>query len=275
MKKNQIIKKSILFAVCILLAFVFVFPIIILVLNSFKSLKEIYMSVLSLPDALNFDNYKQAFSELDYFRSIRNSLTVTITVTAANVLCCSMAAWVLVRYKTRTSTIIFTAFSVAILVPFQCVMLPLLSLMGKLHLISMPGLMLVNLGFGSSMSIILFHGFIKNVPAELEEAAAIDGAGQIRVFFTIVMPLIRGISATVAILCVMSLWNDYLLPSLTINKKGLQTLPLKTFLFFGAYTKKWNLGSAALVMAIVPVVIFYVCCQKYIVKGVTEGAVKG
>lgn len=275
MKKNQIIKKSILFAVCILLAFVFVFPIIILLLNSFKSLKEIYMSVLSLPDTLNFDNYKQAFSELDYFRSIRNSLTVTITVTAANVLCCSMAAWVLVRYKTRTSTIIFTAFSVAILVPFQCVMLPLLSLMGKLHLISMPGLMLVNLGFGSSMSIILFHGFIKNVPAELEEAAAIDGAGQIRVFFTIVMPLIRGISATVAILCVMSLWNDYLLPSLTINKKGLQTLPLKTFLFFGAYTKKWNLGSTALVMAIVPVVIFYVCCQKYIVKGVTEGAVKG
>ena len=174
-----------------------------------------------------------------------------------------LRAWVLVRYKTRTSTIIFTAFSVAILVPFQCVMLPLLSLMGKLHLISMPGLMLVNLGFGSSMSIILFHGFIKNVPAELEEAAAIDGAGQIRVFFTIVMPLI------------MSLWNDYLLPSLTINKKGLQTLPLKTFLFFGAYTKKWNLGSAALVMAIVPVVIFYVCCQKYIVKGVTEGAVKG
>lgn len=275
MRKNQIIKKLILFAVCILLAFVFVFPIIILLLNSFKSLKEIYMSVLSLPEALNFDNYRQAFSELDYFRSIRNSLTVTVTVTAANVLCCSMAAWVLVRYKTRTSTIIFTAFSVAILVPFQCVMLPLLSLMGKLHLINMPGLMLVNLGFGSSMSIILFHGFIKNVPAELEEAAAIDGASQVRVFFTIVTPLIRGISATVAILCVMSLWNDYLLPSLTINKKGLQTLPLKTFLFFGAYTKKWNLGSAALVMAIVPVVIFYVCCQKYIVKGVTEGAVKG
>lgn len=275
MRKDQIIKKFILFAVCILLAFVFVFPIIILLLNSFKSLKEIYVSVLSLPNALNFDNYRQAFSELDYFRSIRNSLTVTITVTAANVLCCSMAAWVLVRYKTRTSAIIFTAFSVAILVPFQCVMLPLLSLMGKLHLINMPGLMLVNLGFGSSMSIILFHGFIKNVPAELEEAAAIDGASQVRVFFTIVTPLIRGISATVAILCVMSLWNDYLLPSLTINKKGLQTLPLKTFLFFGAYTKKWNLGSAALVMAIVPVVIFYVCCQKYIVKGVTEGAVKG
>ncbi len=275
MKKNRILKQSILILVCMLLAFVFLFPIIILLFNSFKSLKEIYLSVLAFPQTLNLENYIQAFSELDYFRSIRNSLTVTITVTTANVLCCSMAAWVLVRYKTRTSTVIFTMFSVAILVPFQCVMLPLLSLMGKLHLVNMPGLMLVNLGFGSSMSIILFHGFIKNVPAELEEAAAIDGAGQVRVFFTIVTPLIRGISATVAILNVMSLWNDYLLPSLTINKKGLQTLPLKTYLFFGAYTKKWNLGSAALVMAIVPVVVFYVCCQKYIVKGVTEGAVKG
>ena len=255
MKKNRILKQSSIMIVCTIFAFVILFPILILLFNSFKSLKEIYLSVLSLPD---------------YFRSIRNSLTVTITVTMANVLCCSMAAWVLVRYKTRTSSVIFTVFSVAILVPFQCVMLPLLSLMGKLHLVNMPGLMLVNLGFGSSMSIILFHGFIKNVPAELEEAAAIDGAGQVRIFFTIVTPLIRGISATVAILNVMGLWND-----LTINKKGLQTLPLKTYLFFGAYTKKWNLGSAALVMAIIPVVIFYVCCQKYIVKGVTEGAVKG
>lgn len=275
MKKNRILKQSSIMIVCTIFAFVILFPILILLFNSFKSLKEIYLSVLSLPETLNFDNYTQAFSELDYFRSIRNSLTVTITVTMANVLCCSMAAWVLVRYMTRTSSVIFTVFSVAILVPFQCVMLPLLSLMGKLHLVNMPGLMLVNLGFGSSMSIILFHGFIKNVPAELEEAAAIDGAGQVRIFFTIVTPLIRGISATVAILNVMGLWNDYLLPSLTINKKGLQTLPLKTYLFFGAYTKKWNLGSAALVMAIIPVVIFYVCCQKYIVKGVTEGAVKG
>lgn len=142
-------------------------------------------------------------------------------------------------------------------------------------MINMPGLMLVNLGFGSSMSIILFHGFIKNVPVELEEAAAIDGASQPRIFFTIVLPLIKGIAVTVAILNVMSLWNDYLLPSLTINKRGTQTLPLRTYLFFGAYTKKWNLGAAALIMAMIPIVIFYVACQKHIIKGVTEGAVKG
>ncbi|MDD7419849.1 MAG: carbohydrate ABC transporter permease [Ruminococcus sp.] len=275
MQKKKTISHILIIICCTILACIFIFPILLLFINSFKSLKEIYMSVLQLPKTLNLDNYISAFEELDYLGAIRNSLIVTCTVTTANILCCSMAAWVLVRYKTRISTFIFTMFSVAVLIPFQCVMLPLLTEMGILNMINMPGLMLVNLGFGSSMSIILFHGFIKNVPAELEEAAAIDGASQPRIFFTIVLPLIKGIAVTVAILNVMSLWNDYLLPSLTINKRGTQTLPLRTYLFFGAYTKKWNLGAAALIMAMIPIVIFYVVCQKHIIKGVTEGAVKG
>ena len=275
MQRKKIISKTVIILCCIILAAFFIFPILLLFINSFKSLKEIYISVLQLPKTLNLDNYISAFKELDYLNAIKNSLIITCTVTVANVICCSMAAWVLVRYKTKTSKLIFTIFSVAVLVPFQCVMLTLLAEMGKLNMINMPGLMLVNLGFGSSMSIILFHGFMKNVPVELEEAASIDGASQPRIFFTIVLPLIKGIAVTVAILNVMSLWNDYLLPSLTINRSGTQTLPLRTYLFFGAYTKKWNLGSAALVMAIIPVIIFYVLCQKHIIKGVTEGAVKG
>ena len=275
MQRKKIISKTVIILCCIILAAFFIFPILLLFINSFKSLKEIYISVLQLPKTLNLDNYISAFKELDYLNAIKNSLIITCTVTVANVICCSMAAWVLVRYKTKTSKLIFTIFSVAVLVPLQCVMLPLLAEMGKLNMINMPGLMLVNLGFGSSMSIILFHGFMKNVPVELEEAASIDGASQPRIFFTIVLPLIKGIAVTVAILNVMSLWNDYLLPSLTINRSGTQTLPLRTYLFFGAYTKKWNLGSAALVMAIIPVIIFYVLCQKHIIKGVTEGAVKG
>ena len=275
MQRKKTISKIAIIICCVLLACFFIFPVLLLFLNSFKSLKEIYISVLKLPNSLNLENYISAFIELDYLSAIKNSLIVTCTVTAANIICCSMAAWVLVRYKTRVSTFIFTMFSVSLLVPFQCVMLPLLAEMGMLNMINMPGLMLVNLGFGSSLSIILFHGFIKNVPVELEEAAAIDGASQPRIFFTIVLPLIKGIAVTVAILNVVALWNDYLLPSLTINRRGTQTLPLRTYLFFGAYTKKWNLGSAALIMAMVPIVIFYVLCQKQIIKGVTEGAVKG
>lgn len=268
-------KKLLLTFICLILAIIFLFPILILLFNSLKPIKEIYQSVLALPKTFSLDNYIDAFRELDYFTSIRNSFIVTGGVTAANVLFCSMAAWVLVRYQTKTSQVIFGMFSVAVLVPFQCVMLPLLKLMGNLHMVNMPGLMVVNLGFSTSMSIILFHGFIKNVPLELEEAAAIDGASLTRIFFTIVMPLIKGISATVAILNAIMLWNDFLLPSLIINKAGWQTLPLKTYLFFGTYMKKWNLGSAALVMAIIPVIIFYIFCQKYIIKGVTEGAIKG
>ena len=234
MRRKKIISKTVIIICCIVLAVFFIFPILLLFINSFKSLREIYVSVLRLPETLNLDNYISAFKELDYLNAIKNSLIVTCTVTVANVVCCSMAAWVLVRYKTKTSKMIFTIFSVAVLVPFQCVMLPLLAEMGKLNMINMPGLMLVNLGFSASMSIILFHGFIKNVPIELEEAAAIDGASQPRIFFTIVFPLIKGIIVTVAILNVMTLWNDYLLPSLTINRRETQTLPLRTYLFFGA-----------------------------------------
>lgn len=275
MRRKKTLSRILIQLCCIVFACFFLFPIVLLFMNSFKSLKEIYVSVLSLPEALKLDNYVIAFQELDYLNAIKNSSIVTCTVTVANIIFCSMAAWVLVRYKNRMSKFIFTMFSVAVLVPFQCVMLPLLAEMGKLNMVNMPGLMFVNLGFGSSMSIILFHGFIKNVPVELEEAAAIDGASQPRIFFTIVLPLIKGIAVTVAILNVMSLWNDYLLPSLTINRNGLQTLPLRTYLFFGSYTKKWNLGSAALIMAMIPVIIFYVLCQRHIIKGVTEGAVKG
>lgn len=268
-------RRTLALCVSIVLAALFLFPALLLALNSFKTLKEIYKSVLLLPQSLNFSNYLQAFDKLDYLTSIKNSLIITVGVTVCATLFCPMAAWVLARTKNRTSKVLFALFSLSILVPFQCVMLPLLRVMGSLHMMNRIGLMTINLGFLCPMSILLYHGFIKSIPADLEEAAAIDGCGPVRTFFMIVLPLLKGISATVAILCVMSLWNDFLLPSLTINKADLQTLPLKTYLFFGAYSKKWNLGTAALVLAVIPVVTFYAFCQKYIIKGVTEGAVKG
>lgn len=138
-----------------------------------------------------------------------------------------------------------------------------------------PGLILMYLGFGSSLSIILFHGFIKNVPLELEESSRIDGCNMVQTFFLIVLPLLKTIMVTVAILNVMWIWNDFLLPQLMINKPGWQTLPLKTFLFFGQFSKKWDLATAGLIMCMLPIILFYIVCQKHIVKGVTEGAVKG
>ena len=135
--------------------------------------------------------------------------------------------------------------------------------------------MMKYLGFGASLSIILFHGFIKNVPVELEEAARLDGCNMVQTFFLVVLPMLKTIMVTVAILNVMWIWNDFLLPQLMINKPGWQTLPLKTFLFFGQFSKKWDLATAGLIMCMLPIILFYIVCQKHIVKGVTEGAVKG
>ena len=269
--------KFLLLLLGIILALIFLFPVYILIINSFKSLKDIYSDILAFPigDMFTFANYLDAFFRLDYVRSFLNSLLITGTGTICILIFSSMAAWVLARSRTRTSQIIFMIFSISMLVPFQCVMLPLIAEMGSVNMLNRAGLVFMNIGFASGFSIMMFHGFINNVPLELEYAAAIDGCPRWKTFFVIVMPLLKSVYATVAVLQAMTLWNDYLLPSLTINKDGMQTLPLKTYLFFEQNEKRWDLGTAGLVMVMLPVIIFYIACQKYIIKGVTEGAVKG
>lgn len=274
MKKSS---RILILLIGIALALVFLFPVYILVMNSFKSLTDIYRDILAFPvgDMVTFANYLDAFTRLDYVRSFFNSLLITGSGTVCILLFSSMAAWVLARNKSRTSQIIFMVFSVSMLVPFQCVMLPLIAEMGSINMLNRAGLVFMNVGFASGFAILMFHGFINNVPVELEYAAAIDGCPRWKTFFVIVMPLMKSVYATVAVLNAMTLWNDYLLPSLTINKDGMQTLPLKTYLFFGQFAKRWDLGTAGLVIVMLPVIIFYIVCQKYIIKGVTEGAVKG
>lgn len=257
-----------------ILAVIFISPVLILLNSSFKSLKEIYLDILALPQQFSFDNYKQAFEKLDFLSAFTNSLVITVIATVLILLVSAMAAWVLVRYKTRCSKVLFLVFSSALLIPFQCVMLPLVDFMSKLNLMNRPGLVFMYVGFGCSMSIVLLHGFIKNVPVELEEAATIDGCNIFQTFFYIVVPLLKTILVTVAVINVMWIWNDFLLPSLVINKDGMQTLPLRTYLFFGQFTKKWDLATAALILCMIPIIIFYLCCQKHIVKGITDGAVK-
>ena len=276
MHKKNVTLKIVYILIGIALGILFLFPILILVLNSFKNQKGIFLNVLGSPDAGTFTpkNYPQAFQSLNYVQSFANSLVITVVSTLLILLVSSMAAWVLVRYKTKASSVIFILFAAAMLVPFQCVMLPLMSMGSALHMINRVGLVIMYVGFGTSMSIIMFHGFIKNVPEELEEAATIDGCNSVQLFFIIVVPMLKTIMITVAILNVMWIWNDYLLPSLVINKPGWQTLPLKTYLFFGQFSKRWDLASAGLMLCIIPIVVFYLFCQKYIVKGVTDGAIK-
>ena len=251
-------KKKIAYGVTgLILGCIFLFPIYILIMNSFKTTKGIFTDVLGFPAKGTFtlENYKNAFQELDYIRSFMNSLLITVVTAVLVLLISAMAAWVLVRYKTKASKIIFLIFAGSMLIPFQCVMLPLVGFASKIGLLSRGGLIFMYMGFQTSMAIIMFHGFIKNIPEELEEAATIDGCGSIRLFISIVLPLMRTIIVTVAVINVMGTWNDFLLPSLIINKQGLQTLPLKTYLFFGQFAKRWDLASAGLVMCMAPIII--------------------
>ncbi len=274
-----------------LVGILFLLPIFILLMDSFKNQRGILTDVLGWPNPFIFDNYPKAMEKMNFFNSLWNSVWITILSTALILLFSSMAAWVLVRYRTKMSKFIFLLFAVALLIPFQCVMLPLMTIMGSgdilsfnigntnfaltgLNILNPGGLVFAYLGFGSSMAIMLYHGFIKGVPEELEEAAMIDGCSMFKTFWKIVFPLLSPINTTVAILQIMWIWNDYLLPSLVLKNQSWYTLPLQTSKFFSTFTSSWDIATAALILSMLPVVIFYLIAQKKIIKGVVDGAIK-
>lgn len=275
--KKKINKKVVFFIVTLVLALVYVFPIYILGLTSLKKGSGIFEDVLGLPNKENFttNNYVTAFNKLNYFQAFFNSLYITVISVVLIVLVSAMAAWVLVRYKTKTSRFMFMFFSISMLIPFQCTMLPLLMVSKNMKLLNPIGLIFMYVGFGVGLSILMIHGFIKNIPLELEEAAIIDGCNSFQIFFLIVIPLIKNIMISVAVLNIIWIWNDFLLPSLIINDKiSWRTLPLMSFSFFGEYSRRWDLAAAALFMCILPVILFYLWSQKHIVEGITDGSLK-
>ncbi|MCK5779886.1 MAG: carbohydrate ABC transporter permease [Psychrilyobacter sp.] len=284
--KSNISKIS-LYIIGIVTSIIFVSPFYILVVNAFKTKKEIFGSTLTLPKGLILDNFKVAMDKLSFLwigrsfslegmfgSSLFNSLFITIASTTLIIIFSSMAAWILVRTKSKMSNIIFFMFIAAMLVPFQAIMLPLVAFMGRLGLQNRLGIIFMYIGLGSSLSIFLYHGFIKGIPISLEEAAKIDGCSPWQIFWKIIFPTLKPIHVTVAILNTIWIWNDFLLPQLMINRKGSQTIPLKMFLFFGGYSKQWQLAMAGLLLAILPVIIFYFFAQKHIIEGVTAGSEK-
>lgn len=268
------IKKVALYVLGIILGLIFLSPFYILIINSFKSKKEIFKDTLTMPIEWVFDNYVDAFEKLDFLRAFGMSVLVSVVSIAIIVIFTSMAAWNLQRTRGKKSNIIFMMFVVSMLVPFQAVMLPLVNIMGKLNMLNVPGLIFMYFGFGSALSIFLYHGFVKSIPRDLDDAAMIDGCSKFQTFWYIIFPLLKPTTITVVILNLVWIWNDYLLPSLVINKSGTQTIPLKTFYFFGQFTKQWNLALAGLVITVIPVIIFYMIAQKQIIRSITEGSVK-
>lgn len=274
--------RIVLYVIGIVTSLLYLSPFYILIVNSFKTKRALFESTLSIPKVFTLDNFKVAADKLSLLwhsgsfwgSSLFNSLFITTGAVTVVVIFASMAAWMLVRTKSRTSTVIFFVFIAAMLVPFQAVMLPLVALSGKLALQNRLGLIFMYLGFGSSLSVFLYHGFIKGLPVSIEEAAVVDGCTPWQVFWKIVFPTLKPIHITVAALNVIAVWNDFLLPQLMINKQGMQTIPLKMFFFFGGYSKQWHLAMAGLLIAIVPVIIFYFIAQKHIIEGITAGANK-
>lgn len=278
MKKTS---KWILEILLVALALTFLSPIYIMLVNSFKDRAELYENALALPSVFSFQYYTKAIEKMGFFTALGNSLYVTIVSVVFIVVLASMTAWMLVRTDNKLSRFIFLLFVSTMLIPFQTLMMPLMQVMGwvrsNLHIPMLnthEGLIYMNIGFHASMAVFLYHGFVKSVPIALEEAAKLDGCSKFGVFWRIVFPLLKTITITVAILDVIMMWNDYLLPSLVLSDKGLRTIPLSTFYFFGEFTIVWNLAMAGLTLTIIPVVIFYIFAQKYIIKGIAAGAVK-
>ncbi|QUG41996.1 carbohydrate ABC transporter permease [Psychrobacillus sp. INOP01] len=278
MKKFYKIIKELLLLIA---ALFFLSPIYIIIVNSFKDRQELYENVLALPKEFSFQYYIEAMEKMNFLNALANSLYITILSVLIIVVLSSMTAWMLARTDNKLSKIIFMIFIATMLIPFQTLMMPLMQFMSTItNTLHIPmintreGLIFMHIGFSSSISVFLYHGFVKSIPITLEEAATIDGASKFGVFWRIIFPILKPITVTVMILNVINIWNDYLLPSLTLTDKGLRTIPLSTFYFFGEFTIQWNLAMAGLMLTIIPVVIFYVLAQKHIIKGIGEGAVK-
>ncbi len=276
MKKKRRINNIIVYSLLGILLLFWLFPILMALMNSFKTNGELLTNVMSLPKSFNFDNYARTLDKMNYVRSFFNTIILTGLGVGMMILFSAMAGWRLCRTKTRLSTFIFSLFVFSMLIPFSSIMIPLYKVILTFHIKnSLIGLSFVYAGFGVSMAIFLYHGFIKGIPFELEEAAAIDGCGKLRIFFKIILPMLKPVTVAIGISNVLWVWNDFLLPLITLSDNKKYSLLLSTNILFGQYSSDWSAILSALILSAIPVIIFYAIFQKQILKGIGDGAVKG
>ena len=267
------------FILLIFLSAVFLFPIFVVFLNSFKTKFSIMGNPFSFPTADTFaglENYRTGIQSAGIIGSFGRSVFITVLSVAAIVFFTSMTAWYLERERSKISRIISSLFIFSMIVPFQMVMFTLARTADKLKLNTPFTIPIIYLGFGAGLAVFMFSGFIKSIPLEIEEAAAIDGCGPIRTYFNVVLPMLKPTMISVGVLEIMWVWNDYLLPYLVLDRKKYMTIPIHIQFLQGSYGSV-DLGAvmALIMLSIIPVIIFYLTCQKHIIKGVAAGAVKG
>ena len=272
---------NILSAFFVLLSIAYLYPIFIVLVNSFKSNAAINTDTFALPNAgtfMGFQNYIKGmtFGNYPFYRSVEYSVVITVLSVALILLCTSMAAWYISRVGSTICKIVYFMFVFSMIVPFQMVMFTLSKTADTLKLNTPWTIPVIYLGFGAGLAVFMFSGFVKSIPLEIEEAAAIDGCGPVRTYFSVVMPMLKPTLVSVGVLEIMWVWNDYLLPYLVLDRTQYMTIPIHIQYLKGSYgTIDMGATMALILLAIIPVVVFYLCCQKYIIKGVAAGAVKG
>lgn len=277
MKKAKI-SNILIFIFLLALSIIFLIPIITVIANSFKNKFSISQTPFIFPNSQNFagiENYVSGINDTGFIAAFFWSLFITVASVAVIVLFTAMTAWYITRIKTKTNKILYYLFVFSMIVPFQMVMFTMSKIANILRLDNPFGLVFIYLGFGAGLSVFIFSGFVKSIPLSLEEAAIIDGCSVLQTFWHVVFPILKPTAITVAILNTMWIWNDYLLPYLVIGS-DYKTIPIAVQYLKGGYGSV-DMGAmmAMLVLSIVPVIIFYLACQKYIIKGVAAGAVKG
>jgi raffinose/stachyose/melibiose transport system permease protein len=266
--------RSIVWVVGLVVSVAYVMPFILVLLNSFKPKMEILDNPLALPVEFTWDNFNQALQKMEFFRSLTNSILITTLSVGSLIIISSMLAFYLSRTKNKFTKVTFLILVSSMIVPFQALMIPFMSIFAPfVSLNNQAALIFFYMGFGVALSTFLYHGFISNIPTELDEAAALDGASDFTIFWKIIFPMLKPVTATVAIINALWIWNDYLLPVLVLTPET-QTLPLSTYLFYGTYATEYGQAMAGLVLAVIPIVVFYLALQRQFISGISSGAVK-
>lgn len=269
---KQIFKEAIL----VFCGLIFVAPILLVVLNSFKSYGEIYQSPFALPQKWNTENYIKVFNNMNYMLKMRNSLFTTLVPLPVIILFGSMAAYKLARTKTRLSSVLFGLIVSTMLIPISVIIVPLMTQVSNWKMMNnLWTIVLIYIGFQTPFTIFLYHGFVKNIPFSIEESARIDGCNSLQTFFAIVFPMLKPITATITVLLSLMFWNDFFLPMIVIQSNKNRTLPLEAFRYIGEAMKDWPMLLPVAVLLSIPIFIFFFIFQRFILDGIGQGAVKG
>lgn len=259
-----------------ILLIIYLIPVFALFINSFKPYREIMDSFISLPKQFTLENYKSAWKALDFVRSSANSLFMTVTTIVILLVTATMGSYQLSRTRTRFSRFLFGFFTVPYMIPFFAVMIPVVKMAKDFHLSNnLLGVSLVNVGVSGSFALVMFQGFIKSIPRELDEAAWVDGCGKMQVYLKIILPLLKPAISSVTVIYALWTWNNFMLPFLLLTKRANQTLIIRVYDLFGMYGTDWEVVIASLILISAPIVILYALFQKTIIGGLTAGAVKG